>query len=50
MANINKKTCLLDNDCEDDYYCSFDEKDLKHYCVSNDVSDMYPDSWIKIVV
>jgi hypothetical protein len=41
MANINKKTCLIDNDCEDNYYCSFDEKDLKHYCVSNDVSDMY---------
>jgi hypothetical protein len=41
MADINKKTCLIDNDCEENYYCAFDEKDLKHYCISNDVNDMY---------
>lgn len=41
MADINKKSCSFDNDCEDGLYCAFDEKDLKHYCISSDVTDMY---------
>ncbi len=41
MADINKKSCSFDNDCDDNSYCAFDEKDLNHYCISNDVNDMY---------
>lgn len=41
MGDINKKSCSFDNDCENGLYCAFDEKDLKHYCVSSDVTDMY---------
>lgn len=41
MADINKKSCSFDNDCEDGAYCAFDEKELNHYCISSDVNDMY---------
>jgi KaiC/GvpD/RAD55 family RecA-like ATPase len=41
MANTNKKTCALDNDCDNNYVCAFDEKDMTHYCINNDINEIY---------
>ena len=41
MANTNKKNCISDNDCENNNICAFNEEDLNHYCINNDVNDLY---------
>ena len=34
------KTCVSDNDCDENNICAFNEDDLNHYCISNDVNDL----------
>jgi hypothetical protein len=41
MESTNKKTCTLDNNCDNNFLCAFDEKDMKHYCINNNVNDLY---------
>ena len=41
MDNINKKLCKLDNECDNNELCAFNEDDLNHYCISNDKNNLY---------
>ena len=41
MANTNKKTCALDNDCDKNFVCAFDENDMTHYCINNEPTELY---------
>lgn len=40
MVNINK-ACMLDNDCDENSLCGFNENDLNNYCISNNAHDLY---------
>ena len=40
MVNINKN-CILDNDCDENNLCAFNENDLNNYCISGDPHDLY---------
>lgn len=40
MNNINKK-CILDSDCENNSMCAFNDNDFNHYCMNNEVNDLY---------
>ena len=40
MVNINKKNCKVDSDC-DNNICAFDESSLNHYCINNDINELY---------
>ena len=40
MVNINKKNCKVDTDC-DNNICAFDELSLNHYCINNDMNELY---------
>ena len=37
----NKKSCISDNDCDNNSICAFNNNDLEHYCVSNNINDLY---------
>ena len=41
MDTNEKKTCKEDTDCNKTELCSFDEKDLNHYCIPSSVESMY---------
>lgn len=38
---MNRKMCLQDSDCDINYFCSFNKKDLKNYCIPNKASELY---------
>jgi len=40
MVNINKRNCKEDSDC-DNNICAFDELSLNHYCINNDINELY---------
>ena len=35
------KDCKIDNDCNENYFCSFNDDTLSHSCISNDKSNLY---------
>jgi len=37
----NKKSCLSDNDCDDNSICAFNNNEMEHYCISNNINDLY---------
>lgn len=41
MTDNSKKNCISDNDCDTNNICAFNEEDLNHYCINNDVNNLY---------
>ena len=39
--NINKKNCVSDSDCKDNSICAFDNNIMDHYCINNNINDLY---------
>ena len=35
------KNCISDNQCDKNYMCTFDTKNLKHYCKSSNQNKLY---------
>lgn len=40
MVNINKN-CIVDQDCGANNICAFNEDDLNHYCIENNINKLY---------
>ena len=37
----NIKKCISDSDCDDNNICAFNNNEMGHYCVSNNINDLY---------
>jgi len=40
IKNMNK-ICNIDNDCNENTLCSFDEKKMDNYCIDNSINSLY---------
>ena len=41
MTDSNKKNCISDADCDINNICAFNDDDLSHYCINNNIDNLY---------
>jgi len=38
---MDNNKCISDSDCDDNNICAFNNNEMDHYCISNNINDLY---------